>query len=78
MWLLKAFATFFEILTAAGATIGAFLLGTGLTTAQSAVQEGAAAAVAIACVALPYCIAGVLHRAASRAAQQRLLDLYSN
>ena len=74
MWLLKAFANLFEIFTVAGAGIGVFVLTTGMATAQSAVQEGAAAAVALACVAIPYCVASVFHRAASRLQSARTFD----
>lgn len=74
MWLLKALANLFEVFTVAGAAIGVFVLATGMATAESAVQEGAAAAVALACVAIPYCVAGVFHRAATRLLSARTFD----
>ncbi|MCY4389089.1 MAG: hypothetical protein OXC18_18505 [Desulfurellaceae bacterium] len=44
-------------LTAAGSLIGMVILGVGLMSVESAPQEAAIAAIALACAVLPYCLA---------------------
>lgn len=53
---------FFETLTFIGAAIGGLFLLLGLTASQGAPQEAAAAGMAIAFVAIPYCVTSVLQR----------------
>jgi hypothetical protein len=52
----------FEVLTWIGAIIGAIILLGGLSISASAPQEAAAAAMAVAMVAIPYCVLGMLQR----------------
>jgi hypothetical protein len=78
MWLLRLAAVCFEIFTVAGAAIGATFLASGLLYNDTAMAQGASAAIAVACVALPYCVAGILHRAASRLMQQQIIDIYQD
>lgn len=54
----------FEILTYVGGAIGMILMGLVLTGANGAPQEAAGAAIAIAFVAIPYCVHGAMYRAA--------------
>lgn len=49
--------TLLWIVTALGALAGALLLFTGLQGAESAPQEAAIAAIAVACAVIPYCLA---------------------
>ena len=51
-----------ENITFIGAGIGALFLLLGLTSSSGAPQEAAAAAMAIAFVAIPYCVTSVLQR----------------
>ena len=53
---------FFEILTFIGAALGGLVLILGVFGASGAPQEAAAAGIAIALVAIPYCITATLHR----------------
>ena len=52
---------FFYVLTTIGGIIGIMILVFVLTSATGAPQEAAGAAIAIACAAIPYCIARSLH-----------------
>ena len=52
----------FEILTFLGGLFGAFLLFMAFTSASGAPQQAAGAAMALACVVIPYCIAAMLQR----------------
>lgn len=52
----------FELATFVGAGIGALFLLLGLTASSGAPQEAAAAGMAIAFVAIPYCVTSVLQR----------------
>lgn len=54
----------FEILTYIGGAAGLILMGLVLTGANGAPQEAAGAAMALAFVAIPYCIHGAMYRAA--------------
>ena len=49
--------TFLWVLTCIGGIVGALLLFTGLTESNGAPQEAAVAAVSIALVVIPYCVA---------------------
>ena len=52
----------FEVLTWIGAALGGLMLFGGLSAANGAPQEAAAAAMAVALVVIPYCILGMLQR----------------
>lgn len=54
---------FFQILTYVGAALGALLVAAGFVAAGSAVQEAAGAAISVALVVIPYCVASVMMRA---------------
>lgn len=54
----------FEILTGIGAVCAAILLFIAFASGMSAPQQGAAAAIAIGLVVVPYCWTGVLQRRA--------------
>lgn len=59
-------AAAFEVATVVGGIVGAVLLALSFMPGNSAIQQGALAATAVALVAIPYCVAGVLHRAMVR------------
>jgi hypothetical protein len=63
---MRVLATVFEIITLVGAICGAGLLFSGFLPGQSAIQTGAAAAAGVGLAAIPYCMAGVFHRASMR------------
>lgn len=71
---MRALAGLFEVLTAIGAAVGAMLLFAGLTPGQTAIQTGASAATALAFAAIPYCVAGCLHRVAMRGLMTKSID----
>lgn len=52
----------FEVLTGVGAVIAAVLLFTAFAAGMSAPQQGAAAALALGFVIIPYCVLGMLQR----------------
>jgi hypothetical protein len=52
---------FFKILTFVGAGLGSLLVAASFGM-PGAAQQGAAAAVGLFMVAMPYCVHGVLHR----------------
>lgn len=54
----------FEILTGIGAVCAALLLIGAFGSGMSAPQQGAAAAMALGLVVIPYCVTGVLQRRA--------------
>lgn len=67
----RGLAAIFEVITiVAGVCAGIFLM-TGLGGTNSAVQDAEVASIAIAMVAIPYCIAGAAHRQATRSANDR-------
>jgi hypothetical protein len=62
----RGLATLFEIVTVFGAMIGAILLIGGIMPGTTAIQTAATSATAVAFVAIPYAVAGIFHRSASR------------
>lgn len=62
----RGLATLFEIITVFGAMIGVFLLISGIMPGTTAIQTAATSATAVAFVAIPYAVAGIFHRSASR------------
>lgn len=63
---MRVLLNLFDAITVLGAILGASLLYSAFTSEMSAIQEGAAAAMAVACAAIPYCLAATLHRALDR------------
>ena len=64
--LARSAATIFEVVTFLGGIIATWLLLEGISPGNSAVQTASTSATAVAFVAIPYAIAGIFHRSASR------------
>lgn len=63
---IRFLATLFEVVTMLAAPLGFFMLVAGLLPGNSAIQTAATSATAVAFVAIPYAVAGIFHRYATR------------
>jgi hypothetical protein len=63
---MRVLASIFEGITVLSSLVGAFLLLSGFAVGVSAIQSASLAAMGVGFAAIPYCIAGVFHRAAVR------------
>ncbi|MBA4092395.1 MAG: hypothetical protein C0494_17635 [Sphingobium sp.] len=66
----KLFAAVFEVATIVGSLVGGLLVIWSLAPSNSAPQAAALAASGIGLAVVPYCLAGVLHRAIMRKSVQ--------
>lgn len=68
---------FFYVLTAFGSLIGGFFLLMAFGSSQSAPQQGALAAIAVAFAVLPYCFARAVERGDDAKEKQMAADLHT-